>query len=312
MARLENETKRAVFPARPAGAREQLAQLVSQLRVHQWSKNLLLFAPMVVGHQFTEEALLASAMGFAAFCLASSAGYLVNDLVDMSADRTHPARRHRPLASGRFSAQLAWALIPLLTAGAIAIGVLFLPQSFLVALGAYLVGTLSYSLYLKRRLALDVVILCLLYTLRVLAGNEAIGADPTEWLVGFSMFLFLALALIKRHSELMALGIGGTDQAPNRAYRTEDLRILLPLAGAAALASVTIFARYIGETEVLAVYSKPVVLWFVAPILLYWLLRLLLLANRGDLHEDPVVFATTDLKSLLCGALIAAILLLAW
>ncbi|WP_374387959.1 UbiA family prenyltransferase [Sandaracinobacter sp.] len=308
MARLENETKGAVYLARSASLRDQFAQLGAQLRLHQWSKNLLLFAPMVVGHQFTEEALLASTLGFFAFCLASSAGYVVNDLVDVAADRTHPARRNRPLASGRLSVQLAWALIPLLTAGAIAIGVLFLPQSFLVALGAYLLGTISYSLYFKRRLAVDVVVLCLLYTLRVLAGNEAIGADPTEWLVGFSMFLFLALALIKRHSELMALGTG----APNRAYRTEDLRILLPLAGAAALASVTIFARYIGETEVLAVYSKPVVLWFVAPILLYWLLRLLLLANRGDLHEDPVVFATTDPKSLLCGALIAVILLMAW
>lgn len=286
--------------------------LAIQLRLHQWSKNLLLFVPMLVGHQFTTEALQASALGFLVFCLVSSAGYVVNDIADLHTDRTHPTRRLRPLASGQLSIWTAWLLIGLLLAGAFAISAQFLPFTFGIALAAYLCGTVSYSLYFKRRLAVDVVMLCVLYTVRVLAGNEAIGADPTEWLIAFSMFIFLSLALIKRHAELTMLSGDGDVRLPNRAYRTEDLRILLPAATAAAMAAVTIFARYIGETEVLAVYSQPAILWFVAPILLYWLLRLLLMANRGDLHDDPVVFATTDSKSLICALLIGAVLIWAW
>lgn len=307
------ETDTAAAPIASAGRSPGWASVLAvQLRLHQWSKNLLLFVPMVVGHQFTAEAFLASSLGFLVFCLASSAGYLVNDLADLRADRTHPTRSRRPLAAGQMSIRTAWLLIGLLLFGAAAISALFLPLSFSIALAAYLAGTVSYSLYFKRRLAVDVVMLCVLYTVRVLAGNEAIGADPTEWLIAFSMFVFLSLALIKRHAELTILSVDGAVRLPNRAYRTEDLRILLPAAAAAAMSAVTIFARYIGETEVLAVYSQPVILWFVAPILLYWLLRLLLLANRGDLHDDPVVFATTDPKSLMCAALIGAVLLWAW
>lgn len=302
----------AHFRAPAARVRDGSLITLKQLRVQQWPKNLLLFVPMVVGHQFTEHALGMSAIAFISFCLASSAGYLANDLIDLASDRTHPLRMDRPLASGQFLPGLALALIPVLAGSAVLLGYLFLPPSFLIALAVYLAGTLSYSLYFKRRLAIDVVVLCLLYTIRVLAGNEAIDSDPSEWIVGFSMFIFLSLALIKRHTELSVLGSAADAKLPSRAYRTEDLRILLPLAGAAALASVTIFARYIGETEVLALYSKPYILWFVAPVLLYWLLRLLLLANRGDLHEDPVLFATTDSKSLLCAAMICVVLLLAW
>lgn len=188
----------------------------------------------------------------------------------------------------------------------------FLPLEFLAMLAIYYCATTLYTLVIKKMLGLDVVVLALLYALRVIAGDAAIGSDSSEWLIAFSLFFSLALALIKRFTELSYLMESGARRVPSRAYKVEDLQVMVPLAAAAGFSAITIFVRFIGSDEVTFNFSRPERLWYIAPVLIYWMIRLMLLANRLRIQDDPVLFATSDSKSLLCGLLIFLLLLWAW
>lgn len=294
-----------------------LHALLISMRPHQWSKNFLVFVPCLIIREFTFDSVANALLAFAAFCLAGSSSYLFNDLRDLSADRLHSSKRHRPIASGSLSPALGYSASAVLLVAAIAIAA-FLPFGFQLCLAGYVAATFVYSLWAKRIIGLDVTILACLYTIRVVAGDEAVGADlvgvdSSEWLLGFSCLFFLSLALVKRCSELIQQPAASFDPAVNgRSYRKEDLQVLLSLAAASAIASMAIFARYVGSIDVLQHFSEPRILWLVVPVLIYWQIRLLLLARRGEVDEDPVMFAFTDRSSLACGGVILFLMAIAW
>jgi 4-hydroxybenzoate polyprenyltransferase/phosphoserine phosphatase len=265
-----------------------------QLRLHQWTKNLLLFVPLVLAHQAHDLGLLLQALlGFIAFGLTASCVYIVNDLLDLDADRHHVRKRLRPLAAGLVPIDHAVAIAPLLLLGA-ALLCLVLPWEFSVALAGYFTLTVAYSTYLKRRLMLDVVTLAALYTARLLAGAAVTGVALSFWLLAFSTFLFLSLALVKRCSELVVMRNQGLLHAKGRGYQVADLMVLLSLGGASGYLSVLVMALYINSPEVRQMYSRPELLWLVCPAFLYWIGRVWILAHRGKVHDDPIVFALRD------------------
>ena len=291
-----------VAHTRPA-ARSYLAAL----RVHQWAKNLLIFLPMIAGHRFDLETIAATFLAFICFCFAASSAYIINDLLDLRADRSHPRKSNRPFAAGKIPITHGIMLAALLMAASGATSLL-LPWRFIGILSLYVLCTLGYSLILKRKLLIDVIMLGGLYTLRIFGGLAAINTHQTQWLLMFSLFLFLSLAIVKRCSELVANREIGRTGAAGRGYRVEDLSILLPLGAAAGYGSVFVFTLYLSSPEMAALYTHPNRLWLACPLLLYWISRLLVLANRGDLHDDPVIFALTDRISWITGICLAVVI----
>lgn len=279
------------------------------MRAHQWLKNLLVFLPALADHSLDGATLAASVLAFLAFCLCASSVYLLNDLVDLPSDRAHPSKKARPFASGRIPLAHGLGLIPALLAAAVLVS-LALPVEFVAVLGAYWGITLLYSLTLKRRLVVDVLTLAGLYTLRVLAGAAATGILVSEWLLAFSMFLFLCLALIKRYSELVERLRSHKGKPAGRAYVTDDTPMVGALAGASGFVSVLVLALYIASPDVDRLYPHPQLLWAIGILLLYWVSRVLMLAHRGEVHDDPVVFAVKDRVSLMIVALMGLIAIL--
>jgi 4-hydroxybenzoate polyprenyltransferase len=279
------------------------------LRVHQYTKNLLLLVPLLASHQFTAENLIVLGIAFLSFCLCASSVYIINDLVDLQADRAHPTKRHRPLAEGRIQLVHALLAAPLLLMASfiLAAGV---SLTFLAALLGYFALTTAYSFYLKRKMLIDVVTLAMLYTVRIIAGACAIGVDISPWLLTFAIFIFVALALVKRYAELATRLDLQLSEPPNRNYKFGDLGVVAAFAAAAGYNSVTIFALYISSHDVNALYQRPQMLWFVCPVLIYWISRLVMMAHRRSMTEDPIVFAMTDRNSLL-SFLIAALAIVA-
>lgn len=287
------------------------ASLLQSVRLHQWLKNLLIFVPLLTAHKFADAALLVQALlAFFSFGLCASAVYLLNDLLDLEADRRHPTKRGRPFAAGALPIWFGVILIPLFLFSSAAIARV-LPDSFQLALLAYLLATTAYSFFLKRFALIDVLALAGLYTLRIIAGGAAVGITPTQWLLAFSMFLFLSLALVKRFSELYETRESNHEAASGRGYYASDLEQIASLGGASGYMSVLVLALYINSHDVVALYSHPNLLWLVCAVLLYWISRVWLLAHRGKMHEDPIVFAIRDRASHLTLALAAAILALA-
>lgn len=285
------------IPARRIGP----ATYARALRVHQWLKNLLVFVPALANHSLMSvwpQTLLA----FAAFCLCASSVYLLNDLLDLTNDRRHPTKRTRPFAEGSLPLWNGLALIPTLLLGAGALAA-FLPGQFAILLGLYYGTTLLYSLVLKRRIVIDVLTLAGLYTSRVMAGAAAAGIAVSEWLLAFSIFLFLCLALIKRYSELVERQRQKAARAAGRGYMTDDLPMVGALAGASGFVSILVLALYINSPEVDLLYNHPQMLWAVCLLLLYWVTRVLMLAHRGQIQDDPMVFAAKDGVSLAIVAL---------
>jgi 4-hydroxybenzoate polyprenyltransferase len=280
------------------------------LRVHQYVKNLLVFVPLGAAHDLEPDAFLNASTAFASFCLCASGVYVLNDLVDLSADRAHPTKCRRPFASGALPLSSGPPLIGALLAGAFVLA-LFLPLRFFLCLVGYLVLTTAYSFWLKRKMAADVVVLALLYTTRILAGGFATSVVVSEWLLAFSTFIFTALALMKRHVEIVALREHDLEDAKNRDYKRSDLPVIAALAGASAVNSVTVFALYLSSSAVVSAYSHPRVLWLVCPLLLYWLARALMMAHRGTMDDDPVAFALRDRISWLIFAGMTCVFLLA-
>jgi len=293
------------------------------IRLHQWAKNALLFVPLLLAHQWHLRTFGGAITAFFSFGMCASATYIVNDLLDLEADRRHPSKRRRPFAAGDLSAISGVAMVCLLMVGAVALALALphifhaLPGSsvlahqyaFLEWLAFYTAVTLSYSLYLKRKLLLDVFVLSGLYTVRIMAGSAATGIPMSPWLAGFGVFFFLSLAFVKRFSELEGLRERGVSVSNGRGYFVSDLEQLRALGTGAMYAAVVVLSIYINNPETNFLYAHPVRLWLVVPVLLLWLSQVWMLASRGEMHDDPVVFAITDKRSLLLGVLMVAVIL---
>jgi 4-hydroxybenzoate polyprenyltransferase len=281
---------------------------IKLLRVRQWAKNALVFVPLVTAQRFDPLAIGEAIGAFIAFSLAASAIYILNDLVDLDADRKHPSKKQRPLAAGTVSITRAMVLIPALLIGAFA-GALAISPAFAAVLSAYVALTTAYTFLLKRKMLVDVLTLASLYTIRVVGGAVAIPVRMSEWLLAFSMFIFTALALIKRYVELAARIDKDLSDPTNRNYRKSDLNIVAALGAAAGFNAVTVFALYISSDAVRPLYRHPEALWLICPILMYWLGRALLMAHRRLMDDDPVVFALRDWNSYVALGLIGLILI---
>lgn len=292
-------------PARPPS-------FVMALRPHQWVKNLLILLPLVLAHQVTNFPKLAAgilAFWSASFC--ASSVYILNDLMDLESDRRHPTKRLRPLAAGTLSISAGLILAAAMLLGAFAIA-LVLPWKFQALLAIYFVLSTAYSLWLKRRLLVDVMALAALYTFRIIAGAEAVNVPLTMWLLAFSMFFFLSLAFVKRYSELIQVEDAGGEKISGRGYRVSDLRIIESVGPASGYLSVLVFCNYLDSQLVRILYPRPHVLWLVAPLLLYWITRVWFVARRRLMHDDPIIYAIRDPVSQLTGVLAAIVVLTAW
>jgi 4-hydroxybenzoate polyprenyltransferase len=287
-----------------------LRTLQRTLRVHQWAKNFLIFVPFLLAHALHTVTILQACLAFACFSLCASGTYIVNDLLDIEADRRHPRKRRRPFAAGDLQAKTGILLALGLLAAALA-GAALLTGLFLAWLCLYLVITLAYSLYFKRVALVDVVLLSGLYTLRLLAGAAATRVPISTWLAAFSVFLFLSLAIVKRFAELQNLRAAGQTPLNGRGYLISDAEQLRAFGTSAAYAAVVVFALYISGQDVTTLYPHPGRMWLMTPLLILWISRVWLLASRGELDEDPVIFAVTDRVSLLIGAGVVAVALLA-
>jgi 4-hydroxybenzoate polyprenyltransferase len=300
--------------ARIGRTRPGLSLWVKALRLHQWAKNLLVLVPVVLAGPLATAADFGRAsLAFLALGLIASAGYLVNDLLDLEADRRHPNKRDRPFASGELPPRAGLSAVPALLAAAAAVAS-FLPRPFAVAAAGYLLLTLAYSLALKRIPLLDVVVLGGLFSIRVLAGAEVISTPFSYWLLTLAMFFFLSLALVKRYAELDQLFRHGGSELPDRGgYNTNDLPLLLALGVSTGMAATLIFVVYlVAEQFPRAIYRRPGWLWLVFPVLVLWLARVWRFALHGRMSQDPVLFALTDRASLAMGAAVLACLIAAW
>lgn len=280
------------------------------LRVHQYAKNMLVFVPMIVGQRLGLDDFALAALAFLAFSLCASSVYLLNDLIDIPADRAHPSKRRRPFAAGTLPLKSGVVATPLLLAASVALALAVSPK-FLAVLAGYYVLTTAYSFSLKRKMIIDVVVLAMLYTIRVIGGAVAIAVAPSEWLLGFSMFMFTSLALIKRYVELAVRLDADLPDPANRNYKIADLPIVAGLAAAAGFNAVTVFALYASSPKVQTLYRHPQLLWLVCPLLMYWIARALMMAHRRLLDDDPIVFALKDRVSRITAITIAGILVTA-
>jgi 4-hydroxybenzoate polyprenyltransferase len=291
-----------------APRRSRWRAVARALRPHQWAKNILLLVPLLTSHRLGNLASLRmTLLAVLVFSLCASAVYVLNDLLDLEADRHHPRKASRPFAAGDASIGAGLLLIPALLAAAALLAML-LPVTFRLVLTAYFALTLAYSLDLKRRVLIDAMALAGLYTLRIIAGAAATSIALSFWLLLFSVFLFLSLAFAKRYAELDELRRQHRLRAAGRGYQTDDLPILRSMGTASGYLCVLVLALYINSPEVGALYHRPKVIWLLCVVMLYWVSRLWVVAQRGKLHDDPVIYALTDRVSLLTGVLAACII----
>lgn len=279
------------------------------LRPHQWLKNILVFLPTLLAHQIELISFFAAFMAFVAFSFVASAVYVLNDLLDLAADRAHPRKRKRPFAAGT---------VPISHGTTMAVGLfglgflmaLFISPAFLLVMLIYLVLTTAYSLRLKRVAILDICMLAGLYSIRIVAGGVATGTVLSVWLLAFAMFFFLSLAAVKRQAELVDSIKRNSAGASGRDYYAEDLPVVVNIAISSGLISVLILVLYINSDAVRLLYQTTDILWAICVVLVYWIMRTVLKAHRGEMHDDPVVFAAKDQVSLICFAIIAATIVL--
>lgn len=287
--------------------------LTKALRPHQWIKNLLIFVPLLAAHRFSDEvSLLNVFFAFIIFGLTASSVYVLNDLVDVADDRHHQRKRFRPFASGNLSLFTGWMTWPLLLLTAFVLAGIFLPLSFFGVLGAYFVLTIAYSFRLKQIAMLDVLTLAGLYTIRIIAGATAIDVQPSFWLLTFSMFIFLSLAFIKRFSELKSARRSGHEgNIRGRGYVHQDLELVSSMGSGSGYLSVMVLALYIQDAHTSELYAVPQFIWLACPMLLYWISRAWLFAHRGQMHDDPIVFAIKDRVSWIVGGFFISVFALA-
>lgn len=282
----------------------RLKDYVRALRPHQWLKNVLVFAPMLAAHQFTLDALLQACLAFIAFSLVASSTYVLNDLLDLAADREHPRKWLRPFASGAIRVVHGLWMVPalgLLGAGA---ALLSGPPLFAILL-AYFAATTLYSFWLKRMVVIDICALAVLYTMRIFAGGLATGIPVSVWLLTFSIFFFFALAAVKRQAELVDGVASGAVTARGRGYRVDDLEVVGNIVVSSGMVSVMVLGLYANSEPVRRLYSTPEALWGVCLVLMFWMNRVAILTHRGQMHDDPLVFALRDTVSRSCLLLVA-------
>ena len=274
-----------------------LGPLFKAMRPRQWLKNLLVFVPMLAGHALHAEAFLQSLVAFLAFSLCASSAYLLNDALDAADDRRHPVKCKRPIAAGKLPLSVAMLASPLLAGAALAICAAFDPLLLCVVV-VYFITTLAYSLHLKRLLMVDIVTLALLYTLRILGGSAATHIEPSFWLLAFSFFIFLSLALLKRYSELFNLERQGKERTSGRNYTTLDKAPIGIMGINSGFISLLVFMLYFNSDNVVVLYTRPYILLGIVPLLVFWLGRLWTLSFRGEVNEDPVLYVSKDGVSL--------------
>ena len=288
-----------------------LRHWIKALRVHQWVKNALVLLPLLAAHRmFDVEAVAATLLAFVCFSLCASSVYITNDLLDLTSDRQHHRKRNRPFAAGH---------LPLLAGPVVAVVLLvvsfglatLLRDVFVAVLAGYYLLTSAYSLRFKRIVMLDVAVLATLYTSRIVAGTAAIHSKPSFWLLAFSMFIFLSLAMVKRYIELLAAQKAGKINASGRGYDVGDIPLIQSLGAASGYISVLVLALYIDSPDSRALYHHPHYLWLLCPMLLYWISRTWAIAHRGIMHDDPVVFAVTDRLSRVVLVLASVVILFA-
>lgn len=281
------------------------------IRAHQWVKNILVFVPVMGAHKLTDLSICFMALkAFFAMSFLASVVYILNDFLDLDGDRSHPDKQRRPFASGQMPLKMGILMIPLLLLLSFSLAS-SLPEKFLFWLLLYFVLTTAYSIWLKRVLMWDVVILASLYTLRILAGGAATELLITEWLLAFSMFLFLSLAFVKRYSEMKLMADLGKEKAHGRGYQTADAQALQILGCSSGLISVLVLALYIHSDAVSLLYPNPRRLWLICPVLVYWISHIWILAGRGRIHSDTIVFAARQKTTYLSFALILVAVVLA-
>jgi 4-hydroxybenzoate polyprenyltransferase/phosphoserine phosphatase len=294
------KTKKIAISKRFIDRAPLLVAVTKALRLHQWAKNVLVFLPLLLAHSVHAATVLTALAAFICFSLTASATYILNDLLDLETDRIHLKKRRRAFAAGDLSVAAGIGLSLIMGATAV-VTAMFLPRKFLVYLLVYLVTTVAYSLKLKRIVLVDVIVLSSLYTIRMLAGAAATATPISPWLAAFSIFLFLSLAMVKRFAELQNLNVRGVAPSNGRGYLLSDIEQLRSFGTSSAYASIVVLALYISGHDVAALYHHPERMWLMTPVMILWISRVWLLASRGELDEDPVVFALTDRTSLLLG-----------
>lgn len=301
----ENEV--VASPPATVARRRPVHAILRLLRPHHWVKNILVLVPLLLAHEWGNFGVARNALlALACFCLTASAGYIINDLVDVEADRKHATKKRRPVAAGDISKRAA---IALLCGLAVVVAAMLprLPYAFRLCLLVYFCVTLIYSFYLKKKVLIDICTLAGLYTIRVLAGGAVTGIPISEWTLAFSMFCFLGLAAVKRYAELHALSPEA--ELVGRGYEPSDQSTVHILGVSSMMISVLVLALYLHTPEVTALYRHSDALWLMCPVMLYWFGRIWIIAGRGDMHSDPIVFALRDRTSLLVAGIIVAIAL---
>lgn len=277
------------------------------LRVHQWLKNLLLFVPLLASHQFSNiQSLTTLVLAVISFSLCASSVYITNDLLDLESDRLHPRKKHRPFASAKLPIAIGAVIAALLIGLSISLAVM-VGAEFLVVLLLYLLITMAYSLVLKRMVLVDCLTLATLYTIRIMAGAAAASLSPSFWLMAFSVFIFLSLAFVKRYAELIVQLQAGKSVAHGRGYEVSDASLLQTFGVSSGYISALVIALYMRSEDVVSLYAQPTAIWMVLPIILFWVSWVWLKAARGEMHDDPIVFAVKDKASLLVAALTAVV-----
>jgi 4-hydroxybenzoate polyprenyltransferase/phosphoserine phosphatase len=293
------------------GSENYLKAFGKAMRPHQWLKNLLIFVPLVLSQHLDEiQPAHQAFLGFLAFCLCASSVYLLNDLLDLSADRQHPTKCFRPFAAGDLP--IVYGVIGM--AGLLLCSFLvamLLPPYFMAVLITYYFCTIMYSVWLKSSMLIDALMLAALYTLRLIAGAAAITVPLSFWLLAFSMFIFLSLAFIKRYSELLLLANEGRQQLLGRAYQAVDMETLAQFGTASGYLAVLVMAFYINSDNVFEGYTRPEALWLLCPMMLYWISRMWVVTRRGEMHDDPIVYTIKDRRTYTLGAMAGVALLVA-
>ena len=289
----------------------RIAVWLKAIRIHQWLKNLLLFVPLLAAHQIgNAQSLVLLVIAFFSFSLCASSVYITNDLLDLESDRIHPRKRFRPFASAKLSVSNGVIAAPLLIAASLLLGAL-VSADFLFVLLVYLFLTVTYSFSLKRLILVDCLTLATLYTMRIIAGAAAVSVSLSFWLLAFSIFIFLSLALVKRYAELLVQSREGKNSAHGRGYLVTDAPLLQALGVSSGYISTLVIALYLRSENVMSLYAQPLAIWLLIPILLFWVSWIWLKSSRGEMHDDPIVFAAKDKTSLSVAAITALVFIYA-
>ena len=285
--------------------------LIKEIRVYQWLKNVLIFLPLLMAHKSGLNSFWLAITAFISFSLTASFVYVLNDLLDLESDRQHPRKKFRPFASGKLSIHQGFVLTPILLLLGFGSSLFFINYEFSITLLIYLIITTAYSFYLKKVIILDLIILSCLYTIRLIAGAAAVGVEVSQWLLGFSIFFFLSLAIMKRYTELRVMIEQNKSKTSGRGYHVEDISFLRNIGPASGYLSVLIFALYVNSEKVISLYHTPQFLWLTLLCLLYWISRIWIIAQRGNMHDDPIVFTAKDPVSYIVWLLIAVLAVMA-